>query len=64
MNRKRYIFRWKDVDGRPIEVTPSEGDSPEAVWAWATKYLRGATETPEQGRRNVRVNGEVIEVHP
>jgi hypothetical protein len=59
--RKRYIFRWKDGC---IEVRPSIADTREEVWAWATRNLRGATETTQQGARNVRRYGEVVEVKP
>ena len=58
--KPKFIFRWKNIDGHAVEVSPSVADTPEEVWAWATRNLRGATEAPQQGRHNVRKNGEVI----
>lgn len=53
----RFIFRWKDVDGRPIEVTPSVADSEKEVWDWAKKWLRGAG---EKDSSTVVKYGEVV----
>ena len=53
-NKQLYIFRWKE---NLIEVTPSIRDSPEEVWKWAKKWLRGAS---EKDSRTVVKYGEVI----
>ena len=58
MKRRTYIFLWRDEG---IEVRPSRGNTPEDVWAWAEINLRGARETPAQGKANVHNWGEVVE---
>jgi hypothetical protein len=62
MKRKRYIFRWKDIGGRALEVTSSEADSLEEVWEWALKWMRGPTETSHDAAPRIREQGEVVEV--
>ena len=57
MAKAKFIFRWKEEN---IEVTLSKAETEAEVWAWAEVWLRGATETPQQGKEHVHKYGEAI----